>query len=322
MKRMQGLAVLAAALAALAAPALADPVKIRIGHGAAVEEQLWLMKALPKATPNQGKAYTLEFTLFPGTDKRFQAYEGGALDGATTSANTAIFAASEGMQLKAVASLSQESKRGFYTLYLAKADSPIKSIKDLKGKTIGINGLRTSTELWAVMALKQAGLDPTKDVTFVPVPFPVQGEAVRSGKVDVGVFPQPFARVEEQKGGLKTVFTSKDAIPFDEELMLVVLKPDFIAKNPDAVRAFLADLRSANQFYLANLKEARQALIDSKMIRTPAAIFLDMPDYYRSPDMKIDVAAMAKMQDLQMEMGWQRKRIDVTSIVDQSLMPK
>src|SRR5687768_15501267 len=93
-KRMFGLAASAAAALALAAGiALTEPVKIRVGHGAAAEEQLWLMKAMPEITPQQGKAYSLEFSLFPGTDKRFQAYEAGALDAASGTGHSVLFAA-------------------------------------------------------------------------------------------------------------------------------------------------------------------------------------------------------------------------------------
>src|SRR5262245_9212865 len=91
----------------------AQAVKIRLGHGAAAEEQVWLMKAKPDITPNQGKAYTLDVFLFPGTDKRFQAYEAGALEVLTGTSHSALLAVSEGMNIKAVASVSRESTKGF-----------------------------------------------------------------------------------------------------------------------------------------------------------------------------------------------------------------
>jgi len=40
-------------------------VNIRVGHGSAAEETLWLMKADPKVTPSQGKAYKLDYTPVP-----------------------------------------------------------------------------------------------------------------------------------------------------------------------------------------------------------------------------------------------------------------
>src|SRR5215470_11410706 len=101
-------AALAAALCAAAAAAAAEPYKIRVGHGAAVEEQLWLMKAMPSITPNQGKAYTLDYQLFRGTDQRLKAVEAGELDVFTSSGATTTIAYSQGLKFKAVASISME----------------------------------------------------------------------------------------------------------------------------------------------------------------------------------------------------------------------
>jgi ABC-type nitrate/sulfonate/bicarbonate transport system substrate-binding protein len=317
-------AALAATLVALTVPmiAQADPVTIRVGRGAAAEEQLWLMEALPSITPHQGKDYKIEGTLFRGTDQRFQAYEAGALDIITSSANSVIFAASQGSKMTMIASVSRETKKGFHTLYMVKDDSPIKSPKDLKGKLIGINGLKSSIHMWAAMVVDKAGLNPATDVRFVPVPFPAQGEALRAGKIDVGAFPEPFAYMEEKKGGLRTVFTSKDAVPFDEELIVLAANPEFLKKNAPAVKAFLSDLVVATKYYATHRKEAQKALIDAKITRIPPDVYFAMPDYERDPTCRIDIDVLKKMQDLQIKAGFQEKPIDVTTIVDLSYLPK
>lgn len=322
-KRCASAAVLATLLAiALPTLAAADPVTIRVGRGAAAEEQLWLMEALPSITPNQGKAYKIEMTLFRGTDQRFQAYEAGALDIITSTANSVMFAVSQGSKMTMIASVSRETKKGFHTLYMVKDDSPIKSPKDLKGKLIGINGLKSSIHMWAAMVAEKAGYDAAKDVRFVPVPFPAQGEALRAGKIDVGAFPEPFAYMEQQKGGLRTLFTSKDAVPFDEELIVLVANPAFLAKNGPAVRAFLSDLIVATKYYQTHRKEAQKALIDAKITRIPPDVYFAMPDYERDPTGRIKVDSLKQMQDLQIKAGFQDKAVDIQKIVDMSYLPK
>ena len=301
--------------------ALADPVTIRVGRGGAAEEQLWLMAAKPEIAPNQGKAYKLNLVSFPATDKRFLAFEAGELDLATGSANSVILVASSGAQMSAIASISQESQKGFVTQYMVKKDSPIKSIADLRGKTVGVNGFNSSIHLWAMLALQKAGLT-TKDVTFVPMPFPAQGEALRAGKIDLGAFPQPFAKMEQDKGEARTLFTSKEGVPFDEELILLVAKPEFLKKNGDAVKAFLSDLVAATKYYEQNPNEARQALIDAKFVRLPSKVYFEMTDYFRPPSARIDLDALKKMQDLQIKAGWQDKSADIDKLVDLSYLPK
>ena len=314
------LALVTTTVAAL--PAFAQPVTLRVGHGSAVEEQVWLMKAKPDITPNQGKVYNLELTLFRGTDTRFQAFEAGQLDIATASGHSAIFAASQGMKFKAVASVSRESSKGFVTQFMVLDGSPIKSVKDLKGKTVGNNAARSSIELWERVALEKAGLNPSRDVNWAIVPFPSQGEAVRSGKLDVGAFPQPFAANEMKRGGMRTLFTSKDANPNDEELILLIANESFALKNPAVLRAFLSDLVAATKYYLANERQAKQALLDSKMVNIPAEIFLNMPDNARDAACRIDVAALRHMRDDLLKHGYAKTSIDPASFVDLSYLPK
>ena len=311
----------AAAAVALAAPAAAEAVKIRVGHGAAVEEQLWLMKAKPDVTPNQGKAYTLDFQLFRGTDQRFKAVEAKELDVFTSSASSAIVAYSQGLRFKAVASISMESSKGFVTQYVVLADSPIKTIADLKGKTVGNNAARSSIELWARMAVAKHGLNPDRDVNWAIVPFPAQGEALRSKKLDVAALPQPFAAAEMAKGGVRTLFTSKEGMPFDEELILLLVTEEFAAKQTAALKAFVADFAAATKFYVARPKEARKALVDAKLVRVPEALYVEMKDNYRNPTARIDLDALKKAQDVMLAQGHQKTKVDPAAFVDMSYLP-
>jgi ABC-type nitrate/sulfonate/bicarbonate transport system substrate-binding protein len=310
----------ACATLTLAVPAAAEPVTIRVGHGAAVEEQLWLMKAKPEVTPSQGKAYTLDFQLFRGTDQRFKAVEAKQLDVFTSSASSAIVAYSQGLRFKAVASISMESSKGFVTQYAVLAASPIKTIADLKGKTIGNNAARSSIELWARMALLKHGLNPDRDVNWAIVPFPAQGEALRSGKLDVAALPQPFAAAETARGGVRTLFTSKEGIPFDEELILLLVTEEFAARQGAALRAFMGDFVAATKFYVERPREARKALIDAKLVRIPEQLYVEMADNYRNPTARIDIEALKKAQDVMLAQGHQKTRVDPAAFVDVSYL--
>jgi ABC-type nitrate/sulfonate/bicarbonate transport system substrate-binding protein len=321
LKSWRAVTVAAFGLTLMTCSALAEPVKIRLGIGSAVEEQLWLILVKPEIAPNYGKVYTLDHNRFRSSSKRVQAFEAGALDVITTSANGAIFAASGGVDFKFVASISRESSEGFYTKFMVKADSPIKSVKDLKGRVIGINGFNGSGHLWTKIVLEKNGLTE-KDVTLTPVQFPAQGQALKAGTIAVGMFPQPFADMIEKDIGARTIYSSKDAAPFSEELMVLVAKHDYIKANRNAVDALVSDLEVATKFYADNTTKARQMLIDGKMVRTPAAVYLSMKDYYRDPSVKVDLAALEKMQELQMGAGFQKKQVNLKCRVDWSCAGK
>lgn len=304
-----------------AAPA--GPVEIRLGHGFAAEEQLWLMAARPDITPNQGKAYTLKYTAFRASDDRLRAYEAGQIDGGTIPGPTALFAVEQGLPLKLVASISKEVPGGNWhnTTFLALADSGIRTPRDLRGRRIGIVGFKTSTDLWSRAAVDSAGLDPNRDVSFVIVPFPAMGEALRARRIDVGAFPNPFLHLEETRGGVVRVFTSKTGVPFEEELMTIFVQPEFIEKNREAVRAFLRDFVAATRWYLANPREARQALLDKRFVAAPPAVYFEMQDWYRDPTARISTDSLRKMQELHLKLGWQSKTLDVRKLVDLSMLP-
>lgn len=310
----------AAAPAAAQPAAPAQPVPIRLGHGMAAEEQLWLMKARPDLTPNQGKAYSLEFTMFRANADRMNAYQAGELDGGTIAANTALFAAAQGLDFRLVASISREATAPdtFQSTFMVMEDSPIRTVADLKDKTVGIVDYKSSTDLWARGALQKAGLDPDQDVKLVVVPFPAMGDAVRTRKVDAGVFVQPFYTFEKQKGGLRDLFDSKDGVPFDEELMLIFLRPEFIAAHPAAVKAFIADYRQANEYYISNTAEAKQALVEGKMVELPVELYQSMSDWYRPRDPRVDTRSMESMLDMSIAVGWLDNKYDFSQFVDNS----
>src|SRR3974390_2381711 len=126
---------------------------LRIGYGGAAQEPLWLLIAKPELGKNYGRAYTLDAIKFQGSDKRAQAFEADAIDLAVGGANGVLFAAAQGVAAKIIASISRESLRGFSTTFYAKAQSAIRSVPDLKGKIVGINGFSTSGHLWLDAAL-------------------------------------------------------------------------------------------------------------------------------------------------------------------------
>jgi ABC-type nitrate/sulfonate/bicarbonate transport system substrate-binding protein len=299
-----------------------QPVEIRIGHGFAAEENLWLMKAKPDLTPNQDRAYRLAFTAFRGNTDRINAYEAGQLDGGTIAAPSSLFAAEQKLPFKLVASVSRERQGSFNTTFLALEDSGIRGPADARGKTVGIVDFKSATELWARAALESGGLNPDRDVSFVVVPFPAMGEALRTKRIDVGVFPEPFLTQEQRRGGVAVAWTSKTGVPFEEELLDLFLHPDFIAKNRDAVKAFLADYVATTRWYLDHMQESKQLLIDAKFVQTPPDLYLAVPDYYREPTGRITTEGLSQQQDLHLKLGWQTARLNINDLVDLSLLPQ
>lgn len=81
----------------------------------------------------------------------------------------------------------------FYkAMIIVKSDSPIKELKDLKGKKIAWQGVTSSAGyVWPANEMKKAGVDPEKDVTGIEVKGHDKGVlAVLNGQVDAAAIFQ------------------------------------------------------------------------------------------------------------------------------------
>src|SRR3954462_13446802 len=181
---------------------------IRVGWTIPAEESKYWMMRRPAEFPDLGKTYNIEWTQFQGTAPMTQALAAGALDCATQ-APLSLANGVVGGNLKAyIVAQHVFEKPGSFSVYWAvKDDSPIKTIADLKGKTMSINTLGSGIYGPMAILLKQAGLDPAKDVKLVEVGFALSEEALRSGRVDSAVMNQPFAARMEAKGGTRKLFS-------------------------------------------------------------------------------------------------------------------
>jgi ABC-type nitrate/sulfonate/bicarbonate transport system substrate-binding protein len=320
-KRLIALVAVLFACNALAA----EPPLIRFGRGFAAEEQVWLMSARPDLTPGQGKRYQLKQILFQANPQRFQAYLAGEIDAGTAPGLSVIFANEQGLDIKMVASVCLEAagKQWFSTTYMVKDDGPVRSVKDLKGGTVGVVGIKTATDLWARAGLLNAGLQPDKDTKVVPMAFPVIGDAVRTGKISAGTFVEPFYSAEMAKGGLRKLFTAVDAVGYDHELLDLWFGEKFLKQHPDAVRAFLADYVAVTKWYLANTAQAKRDLHKAGFVRTPLEIYLKNADWQRDPDARVNVDSLKKLAVFMREkLNWLEKPVNVEALVDQSYLPR
>ena len=135
--------------------------------------------------PNLGKAYKIEWTQFQGTSPMTQALAAGALDCATQGVlPIAQGMATNTLNVYIVAQHVGEKPGSFSVYWAVKDDSPIKTVADLKGKTVGISIIGGGTQGPFNLMLKRAGVDPDKDIKLVEVSFSLSEDALRQGRVD------------------------------------------------------------------------------------------------------------------------------------------
>jgi ABC-type nitrate/sulfonate/bicarbonate transport system substrate-binding protein len=138
--------------------------------------------------------------------------------------------------------VDKDAYTGFYVL----ADSPIKTARDLIGKKIGVNTLGAHSEAVVKTYLTRAGLTPDeiKQVELIVVPPVNTEQSVRQGQIDVGALGGTLRDKALARGGIRPLFTDFQLLgPFTAGSY--VFRDDFLKKNPDTVRTFVAGVAKA-----------------------------------------------------------------------------
>lgn len=285
----------------------------------------WMQKNVLKG---YGKDYTVDMTFTRGTPEAGTLLAAGQADMATLS--FAVFATSVlkeivpgGMSI--VSDNYQDGRPGYAqnTFFVLK-DSPIASTQDLKGKKVGINAFGSAVDLALRVKLKKDGIDPRKDLTIVEVAFPNQAAAIREKRIDCGILILPFMNAEIRKGDLRALFTGGDAFgPYS--VIFQVVTNEFLNKNPEAVRSFLADyVRGLHWFYdPANRRKAVE--ITAEFTKSPAEVldsyFMTERDYYRDRNGCVGVATIQTPIDAMYSEGLIDRPVKVSEHLKMSYLP-
>jgi len=95
------------------------------------------------------------------------------------------------------------------------ATPEIKTIADLKGKTVGVTRFGSSGDVGMRMFLTKYGLDPVKDVPMIQLGgLPEIAAAMGKRTVHAAAFSQPLAYVAQQGGAHLLANLAKENIPF------------------------------------------------------------------------------------------------------------
>lgn len=126
---------------------------------------------------------TADVVLIPGSPRTVQALIAGDLDYVVAGAPAILRARMQGADVVLLASLSNYSSQRV----LLKPDSPINSLRDLKGKIIGVTQYGSAGDTFLRIALKKAGLKES-DVTILQMGgTPGVSQALEAGRIEAGV---------------------------------------------------------------------------------------------------------------------------------------
>jgi len=139
-------------------------------------------------------------------------------------------------------------------------NSPVKTAKDLEGKTVAVNTLNNIVHLMAMAWIDKNGGSSSK-VKFVEVPFPQMAATLSAGKLDAISVHEPFATAAIEKGGARVL-----AQPWGDVLPKFLIASWFasekwLVKNKETGQAFVRAIGRGIDAIQADPEGSRAAMV-------------------------------------------------------------
>jgi NitT/TauT family transport system substrate-binding protein len=158
-------------------------------------------------------------------------------------------------------------------------DSPIKSAKDLSGKTVAVNTLSNIMQAACAHWIDNNGGDSSK-VKWVEVPFPQMEPAVVQKNIDAFGAVEPFVTVPSKVNN-KTRVLGYPLGGIAPRLLIAsyFCSDAWIQKNGDAVKAFITALGRGIDAHNANLEEAKATIAKNTGLKPEFLQLMALPAF-------------------------------------------
>ena len=226
---------------------------------------LVLLKAkgsLEKRLAEQG--VQVQWTEFPGGPQLLEGLNVGSIDFGVTGETPPVIAQAAGADLLYVA---YEPPAPTSEAILVPKDSPIKSVKDLKGKKVVLNK-GSNVHYLLVRALEDAGLKYS-DIQTVFLPPADARAAFERGSVDAWVIWDPYQAAAEQQLQARTLRDGSGIV--DNHQFYLATKP-YAEKHPAVIKALVEEVRAVGEWSKANPEDVTKQV--SPLLGLPADITL------------------------------------------------
>jgi NitT/TauT family transport system substrate-binding protein/sulfonate transport system substrate-binding protein len=139
-----------------------------------------------------------------------------------------------------------------------RADSPIKSAADLKGKTLAFPGKGSVPYALIELALEGTGVQ-VSDLTLVVARFPEMPLILERKAVDGFAGTEPFISMLASNGKARILLRTSDKLKLKEGTFIggtLGVSEEFARKYPEALKAFLHEFQETSRYIKQNPKPA------------------------------------------------------------------
>ena len=305
-------------------PAVAKPVLIRGAWVAIVNRTspLWLAKK--DLAVHYGKTYIFKPEHFVGTPTMITGLANNQIEiGDLAFSTLPIAIDNAGMKdLRVIADDFQDAPGYHSTPYMVLKNGPIHTIADLKGKVVATNAEGAAVDITMKAMLRRHGLRSKRDYTEIEAPFSAMTAMLTEHKADLVPEAPPFVFAPQLNKVARPLFDSRQAIGRSQFIMLVA-RDSFIMAHRAALVDFLEDTMRIDRWYMNPKNHTAVEQIMARLTHRPPSIFgwvFTKRDFYRSPDMMPDLAALQKNVDLTYKLGFVKAKLNVKGHSDLSLV--
>ena len=140
----------------------------------------------------------------------------------------------------------------------------VRSITDLKGKTVGVPGLGSSPHVFLSAMAANVGLDPANDIRWITSSDPRPIDLFAAGKIDAFLgFPPEPKEAEARRLGRLVVNSAVDRPWSQYFCCMMVGNREFVRKNPVAAKRALRAILKATDLCAADPAAAAKSLVDT-----------------------------------------------------------
>jgi NitT/TauT family transport system substrate-binding protein len=222
-----------------------------------------------------------------------------------------LIAASKGLPVQVISQgvLGGKDKSEAWADLLVAKNGPIRTAKDLEGKTIAVNTLKNICEVTIKASLAKQGVD-INTLKFLEVPFPDMNAALDAKRVDGACVVEPF--VSQGKAG-----KARGIDPFyvntapDLTVATYFSSRQYAEKNPEVVDRFVTAINKSLDYAQSHPDETRAVLTDYTPIPAAAAKQIKLP-IWRS-DITIDT--VRRLSQLSKQYGLIDKEPDLSTLI-------
>jgi NitT/TauT family transport system substrate-binding protein len=222
-------------------------------------------------------------------------------------------AKSRGLELAIMATaLRNHAEGGKGGAIYVKADSPYKSMQDLKGKTLATQSMpSTGTTLMRIGLWKTYGMNVSfdgGDLRWVEVPATAMPGALLTGRIDAASLTHSEAYNARNSKDFRVVANLDDAInkAIGEPAVVAILAgyPEKLAAKPAAYKEFARMVKASADYTRTHVDEVATAL--SKDTKMDPSFFSDWLNEYTEVPMVVsanDVKAIQRLWELSKELN-------------------